>query len=491
MNLTVIIQQFSKEESNAFRSYLQSKNKRQDTKNIRLYNHIRKGTPIDQLDKVLYGKPNRNAFHALHKRLQDTLIDYIATRNFETETSEDMQVFKWILASRLLYEQNLPKPAHKLIQKATKKAQALDLYSALIESYHTQLQYSHLHPETDLTALTQQAIKCQQDFLNQENLNIAYAHLKRQLSLSPALLKQPIHLIIIKTFKQFNINSNSDLTLKSLCQVLDIINTAAHLEHNYKDALPFILKAYNSIQHKQHLAVKQRAYNIQILYYMANTFFRLKDFKKTHHYLESMHTAMQEGGHSYYGRFLPKYILIKSLTLNYSGKAPQAIALLEKQLQDMSNKKQDPDHLIALTVCYIQQENFAQALTTINKLKHTDTWYNNHLGIDWVLKKELILLIIYHELEYLDLAQSQLRRFSRLYKSIIKAAPRLDYFIRTVSKLHKNPDIWGEERFRESVKTQFTTDSLEQEDIFMLSFFAWIKAKIKKAPLYETTLELL
>lgn len=489
MDLKAIIQQFSKEESTAFKSFLLAKNKRHDTKNIVLYNHIRKGIPTSQLDHILYGKPNRNAFHALHKRLQDNLIDFIATRNFDTETSQDMQVFKWILAARLLYEQNLSKPALKLLNKATKKAQDLDLYTALIESYHTQLQYSHLHPEVNLEELTQQAIQCQQDFLNQEKLNIAYAHLKRSLSLSSELLKQPIDQTIFETLDQFGININSDLTLKSLFQLLEITNTAANLDHNYSDALPFILKAYSSLGQKQHLTAKHRVYHIQILYFMANTYFRLKDFKKSQTYLDQMLTAMQAASPSLYARFLPNYILIKSLCLNYSGNAQKAIDLLENHLKHKKNH--DPDLILALTVFYTQQEEFAQALTTINTLKHTDTWYSKQLGTDWVLKKELVVLLVYFELEYIDLVQSQLRRFTRSYKPIIKAKPRLNYFVQTISKLFKNPDSIEEERFRESVKTQFITDSLEREDIFMISFFAWIKAKIKKTPLYQTTLELL
>lgn len=489
MDITEIAQQLSKEESTAFKSFLLAKNKRHDTKNIALYNHIRKGTPTSQLDHILYGKPNRNAFHALHKRLQDNLIDFIATRNFNTETSEDMQVFKWILAARLLYEQNLSKPALRLLNKATKKAQDLDLYTALIESYHTQLQYSHLHPEVDLEKLTKQAIQCQHDFLNQEKLTIAYAHLKRKLSLNSDLLKQPIDQTIFETLDKFGININSDLTLKSLFQLLEITNTAANLEHNYSDALPFILKAYTSLKQKEHLTAKHRVYHIQILYFMANTYFRLKDFKKSQTYLDQMLTAMQAGSPSLYTRFLPNYILIKSLCFNYSGNAQNAINLLEEHLKNKKNH--DPDLTLALTIFYVQQENFSKALTTINTLKHTDTWYNKQLGPDWVLKKELVLLLVYFDLEYLDLIQSQLRRFTRSYKPIMKVHPRLTYFVQTVSKMFKTPEIINDVRFRESVKIQFITDSLEQEDIFMISFFAWIKAKIKKTPLYQTTLELL
>jgi len=105
MDISNIILSFSTEESSAFKSYLRVKNKRLDSKNIELYTLLRKETPITTIDTILYGKPNRNAYHALSKRLQDSLIDFIATRSFETETSEDMQVYKWILAARILYEQ--------------------------------------------------------------------------------------------------------------------------------------------------------------------------------------------------------------------------------------------------------------------------------------------------------------------------------------------------------------------------------------------------
>ncbi|MDE0597936.1 MAG: hypothetical protein OSB51_02055, partial [Dokdonia donghaensis] len=115
-----------------------------------------------------YGSSNRNAYHALSKRLQDSLIDFIATRSFETETSEDMTVFKWILTARILYEQDQIDPAHKLLKKAIKRAKQLDLYTALVEAYHTQIQYSHLHPEQDLPELVAAAQQCHKPFYSKK-----------------------------------------------------------------------------------------------------------------------------------------------------------------------------------------------------------------------------------------------------------------------------------------------------------------------------------
>jgi NAD-dependent SIR2 family protein deacetylase len=168
MSLFSIITSFSKEESDLFIQYIRSRNKRKDTKNTELYMLLRKGVPVNDIITTLYGSSNRNAYHALSKRLQDSLIDFIATRSFETETSEDMTVFKWILTARILYEQDQIDPAHKLLKKAIKRAKQLDLYTALVEAYHTQIQYSHLHPEQDLPELVAAAQQCHKPFYSKK-----------------------------------------------------------------------------------------------------------------------------------------------------------------------------------------------------------------------------------------------------------------------------------------------------------------------------------
>ena len=73
----------------------------------------------------------------------------------------------------------------------------------------------------------------------------------------------------------------------------------------------------------------------------------------------------------------------------------------------------------------------------------------------------------------------------------IKTEPRLQRFIATFTKMFIDPNVIQEDSFRQNVKSTFTKDSLKDEDIFMLSFFAWIKAKLNQTPLYLTTLELL
>lgn len=491
MDISLITQQFSTEESSLFKAYLRSKNKRSDTKNLELYSLLRKGTSLNNIDRLLYGKPNRNAYHALSKRLQDSLIDFIATRSFETETSEDMQVFKWILAARILYEQGLSKPAQKLLKKVTKRAQELDLYTALIESYHTQLQYSHLHPDIDLNLLTCKAQENQRRFIQQENLNMAYAHMKRVLIFDEQLLKKGIQQTVEEILENFHIKLDEHFTFKSLYQLLEVINTAAGLDHNFGEAIPFITATYKLIRTKTSSLERLRFYHIQVLYFMANAQFRVRNFEKARSYLDQMELEMQAERGKYESRFRENLLLINSFVLNYTGKASLAIKGIESHVTSLKKQKVNPDLTLALVVFLTQQEEFKKASTTLNTLRHTDSWYEERLGIDWMIKKELLTLIIYYELEYIDLIQSHLRRFKRKYASIIKTEARLESFIKVYSQLFNDPTILKESRFRESVKTLFATQNLNKEDIFMLSFYAWIKAKLNNTPLYETTLALL
>lgn len=483
--------QLSSEESTSFKAYLRKKNKRGDTKNSTLFSLLRKGTPLQEIDTILYGAPNRNAYHALSKRLQDSLIDFIATRNFETETSEDMQVFKWVLAARILYEQGQSQAAHKILQKATTKAQELDLYTALVESYHTQLQYSHLHPERDLDRLTREALDNEQRFIQQERLNMAYAHIKKALIFDEHLLKKGFQKTVQEILLSFKIELNETFSFKSLFQLLEIINTAAHLDHNFKEALPFITNTYSLVTHKKTLQKKQRFYQIQVLYFMANAHFRVRELKKAKTYLILMQQEMKADKGRWEYRFRESYLLIHSFILNYRGQGTEAITGIETYLNTLKKQTPDPDITLALAVFLTQQEDYKKAHTALNKLKHSDRWYEERYGKDWIIKKDLITLLIYYELEYIELVDTNLRRFRRNHKMIIKNEPRLKRFLKVFTSIYKEPTVVKNTAFCKSIKNLFTTDTLQEEDLFMLSFFAWITAKIDNEPLYKTTLRLL
>ena len=59
-----------------------------------------------------------------------------------------------------------------------------------------------------------------------------------------------------------------------------------------------------------------------------------------------------------------------------------------------------------------------------------------------------------------------------------------------MERYYKHPETVTSEQFRAKVEDSFTWIKAEQEDIFVMSFYAWLKSKMEKQSLYDTTLQL-
>ena len=91
INLKEVIYTLNKEKQQEFISFLEKKNKRKDAKNIELVTLLlTKNFSSKELSIALYGKENKIAFHALRKRLFQSLIDFTANVSMSEENSIDI-----------------------------------------------------------------------------------------------------------------------------------------------------------------------------------------------------------------------------------------------------------------------------------------------------------------------------------------------------------------------------------------------------------------
>jgi len=481
-NIAVIISTFSEEDKREFLSFLQKKNRRGDTKNSALFKLIDSGKTQD-LDLHLYGEPSKNAYHALCKRLQDSLIDFIASKGFAGETSEEMEVLKLLLASRIFFEHRKYNMGFKILQKAERMALDLDVYSILNEIYHTKIQYAHLNPRLHLSEVIAASQENMKRFQQEQQLNMAYASIKAQMKGNS---KKPINDIITEAFSSFHIELDKTLTYKSLFQLMNITATAARLQSDYYPISPFMITIYGIISEKQKIADKHLFYHIEILNLMAHTSFRLKDFEASKDFSEKMETEMLKKKATYYNRFREKLVVIKALNENYTGRPKKAIATLES----FPNESLDID--LTLVMSLFQQSEFGGAYQIIKSMHHSDTWYEKKAGWIWVLKKNIIEILLLIELDKLDLVLSRLQSFKTRFTTPLKAMneERVLRFMQLVVYYYEHPEKVTTQTFKEKVEASFSWKEARREDIFVMSFYAWLKAKMEQKNLYETTLEL-
>ncbi|WP_430411864.1 hypothetical protein [Kordia sp.] len=493
--IDVMISQFSKEEQQEFIKYLTYKNKRHDTKNVQLFKLLLANYSAKEIPKKLYGTDNKSAYHALRKRLWSSLLDFMATQSLTHEVSDELDITKRVLVARNLLLQKQFKTAFKVLNKAEKKARDILHFSLLNEVYHTQIQYAHTTSfAPPLETLIEKFTANQKDFLQEEKLNMAYAVIKENVQ--KVVYQGEIisfQQLIQETYTRFGISQEIGLTYKSLYQLAQMVSSAASVTKDFFTITPFLLENYKDISNRLKQTDKHLFYHIKLLYIIANIFFRKKAFVESLEYLNLMHQEMERQKGKYYKDLLLSYQCLVALNHNYSGNATEAISILEtiSQVKKFDLEVMLDVHL-SLIVFYFQQGEFKKAQQVFSKFYHTDKWYEEKAGIEWVVKKNLIELLLHIELGNISYVDSRFTSFQRKYYPFLKKSgeQRVITFLKFVKSYYQAPENVTSKAFLSMVEASFVWKSPEQEDIFVMSFYAWLKAKMSKADLYQTTLDL-
>jgi len=494
MRLNAIVATLTVEEQQRFISYLEKKNRRNDIKNIELFKLlVQDELSSKELCVKLYKSDNKDAYHALRKRLYQSLIDFIANINMDEEKAIDMQIIKFILASRsfLLYRQY--KIAYKILDKAEALAEENHLFPLLNEIYHTKIQYAYSNPNIDLDALIEKYTINQKNHYLEDRLNIAYAKIRQSINkfaLNGHLLD--FHNLVNDTLIEYDIDIKESMSFKSLYQLMKIVSLSAFATNDYLKIEPFLINTYQVLLTHKHKE-KQLYYHLQVLYLIAYTLFRNKKFKDSLEFLEQLHELMFLNKKKFYNTFKLKYNLLLALNLNFLNKQEEAIKILEPFLAPKHPDLQSLlDVHLSLVMIYFQKGDLIKARKIYSKFYHSDNWYISKAGKEWVIKKNLIEILLNIELKNIDLVESRLLSFKRHYhKFLIEInQERAITYLNLVTDYYKSPEIVTTEAFKNKVENSFEWVEGKQEDLFVMNFYAWLKSKMEKQSLYKTTLDL-
>ena len=492
-DLNSLISTFSNEEQQQFIGFLEKKNKRSDTKNIQLYKLLQdKDLDTFTICNTLYGSQKKGAYHALRKRLYQSVIDFIANKHLADESTVEMQLIKLLITARACLTKKQYKTAYKLLAKAETIAIEHALFSILNEIYHTKIQYSHSQPQDKLEHFITAFKSNQHNAYLEDQLNIVYAKIRQTLNninYKGAVLD--LETLLNNTLEEHNINLENAITFKALYQIISIVSLSAFVTNDYYKIESFLLKHYTKLKSYKNRE-KQAYYHIQILYMIANTLFRNKKFDEASFYLNEMETQLKSNQKKHYNTFILKHNLLKGLTYNYTNQQTEAIALLEKSTK---LKHQDLESQLDINLClimtHVQNDDYKKANQVMATFYHTDAYYETKAGKEWVIKKNLIDIIIQIELENIDLVDSRLRSFKRQYYTYLKQINqnRVITYLSFVELYFKDPNIVTTATFKAKVENAFVWIDAQQEDIFVMSFYAWLKSKMENKPLYTITLK--
>jgi hypothetical protein len=474
-----------------FKQFLQQKNKRADVKNLALLDLI-ETDDIDGLNKLYDPEKNNDAYHALRKRLQDNLLLFLSQKTFESNHSDTYDALRLLVVGRFLLENDVIKIAFKCLDKAERLAEHLEQFNLLNELLLLKLQYAHLPGTEDLEALTVRFLRNQSNMQQEAKLNMAYAFLRREL--------QEIHLkgkvvnltaLMITTIRKYKISEEDLMSYKSIYQILFIANEYAAIQQNYGLIERYINRT-NQFINQANKKTSYLFYHISILYFLANFHLRQKDFLRSASYLKEMMELMVTDTR-YYTLFYLRYQLLSALNLFFTGFANDAISLLQ---ESVSNKKHrsKPEDIEDLRICltmFLALCNDRGSLKQLTLLTRTDAWYEKKMGMLWTIRKNLMEILVHSQFSNIELAMSRLNSFRRRYKKYLlkTSEERVLLFLRLVEKYLLKPDVAFETAYRKAILN--LASKAENNDIFTLSFMAWLIARWEKKTAYKVALTLI
>jgi hypothetical protein len=490
-SLSDLISLLGATEKKLFKQFLQRKNKRTDVKNLQLLDLI-ETDDTNGISKLYKAEKNKDAYHALRKRLQDNLLLFLSQRTFENDQSDTYDALRLVVVGRFLLENDVIKVAFKCLDKAERLAEQLEQFNLLNEILLLKLQYAYLPEAEYLESLTARFVQNQSNMQRDARLNMAYAFLRQEL--------REIHLegkivnltaLMITTIRKYKISTQDLMTYKSIYQILFIANEYADIQQNYSLIERYIKRANQFLQDQGYKYRSYLFYHISILYFLANFHLRQKNFARSLTHLGEMMELMQTDSH-YYASFYLRHQLLAGLNLFFTDRSAEAIQLLHEALYNVKAKSK-PEDIEDLRICltmFLALCNDKGSLKQLSLLTRTDAWYEKKMGMLWTIRKNLMEILIQAQFANIELAMSRSTSFRRRYKKYLlkTSEERVLLFLNMVEKHLLKPDVIFDAGYKKMVLNM--ASQAENNDIFSLSFIAWLIARWEKRTAYEVMLTL-
>jgi len=480
----------SKENRRKFILHLDKLNKIKNPKNIKLFKLL-----TENKENELKLEIGSNAYNVLNKRLTDSFLDFTANIILEDEASKEIKIMKYLFLARKLLIHSKHKIAFKLIHSIEKEAIKLDDSVLLNEIYHTLIQYSHLEFAPEQDQIFKKFKLNQLSLLKTEQLNMAYAVIRKAYNLNESGLNSiDLNTLVQSTFKKYEIEIHESLNYKSLYQLAEILDLNSSNHKNYHKIDLFFVEKLEMLTAVKNITTKHHIYHIDLLYSIANIYFRQRKFEQSLLFLGKMHNELTRFDKQYYESRLIKHNTLLALVYNYSGNHLKAFTILN-QLNSIFdyNQKDLPLPILVLVMIHFQQKQFTEANKLLIKLNQTDNWYIKHVGLEWLLNKKYIEILLHIEMGNIDFVDSRIQSLTKKYSDYLKSMKDFQVlpFLKLVKQYYNTPHIINTTDFKATVEHSLQWKTNHEEDVFLISFYAWLKSKMENKPLYETTLDII
>jgi len=491
-HLVQAIQGLHESDKRELMRFMSLKKNKSDRKDVQLLQDLMDGKKERASTKKESDRQNQN-----RKRIWNSLGDFIAWKEMQDDSSPIAKMMSNVSLARYLFSVRLHKPGWKFLQKAEELAKHSERFDILKSIYMLKLENSQYEFAEDVK-VTIKKIEENNKLLDiDERILIATNLIRYRLNEIKELpRKMSFSNIIEETLNKFDLSYSSFRSARQIHDLLVIIRSTYLVINNLQNFESFASQQYERVLKNNGFDIYNHYYKLEILYMIAHANFRNRDFKKADYYLDELHRNINHFNSDYFSRYYPKYIAMKSNLLSFVGKNEEAIRLCNDILNDKNVKLSIKDSYninLNLIVFYFYAKKFKQANRLFLFSPHTDDFLLKRMGVEWVMRKNLIYGIVQYELGHEEICLSVIRKIERKHADVLKmyGYERAKNYLNLLKEFMNSPHEFEKNKFYVDAEKQLFTQAFDMEEYKMIAFYGWLKSKAEKKDYYEVMKELI
>ena len=484
-------------------------NGRLDSHLYELLVQVKELKPEKIIDKLYPDEPNAVAYYALRKRLMRHLTDYLLLRQRQLDTTAAATVRGHLTLAQYLFEAGIPRLAWNTLRKAEKLGRESEQYEPLNAIYNLQIQYAsspHAEPLDEILPRYRANKKAADE---EERANIADSVLRQRLrgSRVQGRAMVPADDILRQVLAEYELQEAFARSPSLLSRLMSITRTAMLVRRDFTAFATFIERCYKLMERRHGFAPAQCGHQLKLLYMLAHALYRSRRFADSVAYLGQAQALLATGPGRQFGEYAPRFTLLLAANYSFLRRNPESIVLLETLLTGPKPLTESNDLAVRLqlTFHYFAEGKFAKANRVLLGLGRTDHWLEQHMGLEWLLNRNIGEMLIQVEMGNTEVALARLRALDRGIREQFPAVPATNEapavptggayqpvlaYLALVRELVEHPTVTHERNFGNRVMHLPPFISEEREDLQVISFYAWLKARLLQRPYYEVLVEL-
>ncbi|SHJ69090.1 hypothetical protein SAMN02745146_3717 [Hymenobacter daecheongensis DSM 21074] len=502
-DLRTTLLSFSAEDRKELGRFIQRQGKAQKGRlDVRLFDLLLQSREYttDELLPRLYpddDEPNATAYYALRKRLLSHITDFLLLRQRHHDPTAASSVRGQLTLAEYLFEAGVHRLAWGALRKAEKVAQAHEQYELLNTVYNLQIAQADSEHAEDLA-----------DIIRRRNLNKKCAEEEERAGMAHALIRRRLrearlhgrageafNTIIQDVLREYDLQEAFARRPSLLYRLLAITRSAMLARGDFMSFTPFAIRCYHLMAKRHGFTPAHRYYQLGLLYMIAHGLYRSRRFDESIGYLEQLKTVLYAEPRSYFADFYPKYTFLLAANYAFLRRNKDSIQLLEDLLKGRETALAPRDELTArlgLGFHYFAEGQYQKTNRVLMKIGRSDRWCEQQMGLEWVVMKNMGEMLVQLEMDNHDVALNRVRAIERgLRERVEEGASAYHHvftYLRLVREIIENPEVVKTPAFRQRVEEMPHALPEQREDLQVLSFFGWLRARIAGRPYYEVLL---